>query len=74
MQAVLEVREPNSSSVRLTWSAAGPKARYDVEVDGVKIATDALSKPTIYNSIVALGGMASSTTGGVKALRVGVLA
>ncbi|WP_433720087.1 RICIN domain-containing protein [Actinoplanes sp. CA-051413] len=39
VQAVLEVREPNSTSVRLTWSAAGPKAGYDVEVDGVKIAT-----------------------------------
>ena len=39
VQAVLELREPNSSSVRLTWSAAGPKATYDVEVDGVKIAT-----------------------------------
>jgi hypothetical protein len=39
VQAVLEVRDPNSSSVRLTWSAASPKASYDVEVDGVKIAT-----------------------------------
>jgi hypothetical protein len=39
VQAVLEVREPNSTSVRLTWSAAAPKATYDVEVDGVKIAT-----------------------------------
>jgi hypothetical protein len=39
VQAVLEVREPNSSSVRLTWTAAAPKATYDVEVDGVKIAT-----------------------------------
>jgi hypothetical protein len=39
VQAVLEVREPNSTSVRLTWSAAAPTATYDVEVDGVKIAT-----------------------------------
>ena len=39
VQAVLEVREPNSTSVRLTWSAAAPKATYEVDVDGVKIAT-----------------------------------
>jgi hypothetical protein len=39
VQAVLEVRDPNSTSVRLTWSAASPKASYDVEVDGVRIAT-----------------------------------
>jgi hypothetical protein len=39
VQAVLEVREPNSTSVRLTWSAASPRATYEVEVDGVKIAT-----------------------------------
>jgi hypothetical protein len=39
VQAVLEVRDANSTSVRLTWSAAAPKATYDVEVDGVKIAT-----------------------------------
>jgi hypothetical protein len=39
VQAVLEVREPNSTSVRLTWSAAAAKATYTVAVDGVKIAT-----------------------------------
>ena len=39
VQAVLEVRDPNSTSVRLTWSAASPTATYDVEVDGKKIAT-----------------------------------
>jgi hypothetical protein len=39
VQAVLEVREPNSTSARLSWSAATPKATYTVEVDGVKIAT-----------------------------------
>ncbi|MEU4215951.1 RICIN domain-containing protein [Actinoplanes sp. NPDC026623] len=38
-QAFLEVREPTSTSVRLTWGAAAPKATYQVEVDGVKIAT-----------------------------------
>ncbi|GAA3342637.1 hypothetical protein GCM10020358_38320 [Amorphoplanes nipponensis] len=38
-QTFLEIREPNSTSVRLTWSAAAAKATYDVEVDGVKIAT-----------------------------------
>ena len=39
VQAVLEVRESQSTSVRLTWSAAAPEATYDVEVDGVKVAT-----------------------------------
>ncbi|MFI5496176.1 RICIN domain-containing protein [Actinoplanes sp. NPDC051859] len=39
VQAVLEVREPSSTSVRLTWSAAAPQAQYDVEVDGKKVAT-----------------------------------
>jgi len=38
-QAVIEVREPTSTSVRLNWSAAAPGARYDVTVDGVKVAT-----------------------------------
>jgi hypothetical protein len=39
VQAVLEVRDPTSTAVRLTWSAAAPKATYEVAVDGVKIAT-----------------------------------
>lgn len=39
VQAVLEVREPTSTSVRLTWSAAAGNARYQVSVDGVPIAT-----------------------------------
>ena len=39
VQAVLEVREPSSNSVRLTWSSAGRGARYEVAVDGVPIAT-----------------------------------
>jgi hypothetical protein len=38
-EAVLEVREPSSTSVRLTWSSAGRGARYVVAVDGVPIAT-----------------------------------
>jgi hypothetical protein len=39
VQAVLEVREATSTSVRLTWSDAGPDAKYEVSVDGVPIAT-----------------------------------
>jgi hypothetical protein len=39
VQAVLEVRDPSSSAVRLTWSAAARDARYEVAVDGVPIAT-----------------------------------
>jgi hypothetical protein len=39
VQAVLEVREPTSTAVRLTWSSAAPDARYEVSVDGVPIAT-----------------------------------
>jgi hypothetical protein len=39
VQAVLEAREPTSTSVRLTWTAAAPDARYQVSVDGVPIAT-----------------------------------
>ncbi|MEV6494454.1 RICIN domain-containing protein, partial [Actinoplanes sp. NPDC051633] len=39
VQAVLEVREPSSHSVRLTWSSAGRGTRYEVTVDGVPIAT-----------------------------------
>ena len=41
---VLEVRDPNSTSIRLTWSAASPKATYDVEVDGKKIATTSATR------------------------------
>jgi hypothetical protein len=36
---VLEIREPTSSSVRLTWSAASATATYEVFVDGTPIAT-----------------------------------
>jgi hypothetical protein len=39
VQAVVEVREPSSTSARLTWSAAARNARYEVSVDGVPIAT-----------------------------------
>jgi hypothetical protein len=39
VQAVLEVREPTSTAVRLSWSAAGDDAKYQVSVDGVPIAT-----------------------------------
>jgi hypothetical protein len=39
VQAVLEVRDPTSTAVRLSWSAAAPQATYQVAVDGVAIAT-----------------------------------
>jgi ricin-type beta-trefoil lectin protein len=39
VEAVLEVRESTSGSVKLTWSAASPKATYEVSVDGAPIAT-----------------------------------
>lgn len=39
VQAVLEIREPTSSSVRLTWSSADDDARYEVSVDGKPVAT-----------------------------------
>jgi ricin-type beta-trefoil lectin protein len=39
VQAVLEVRDATSGSVRLTWSAAAPTATYEVSVDGAPIAT-----------------------------------
>ena len=39
VQAVLEIRDPTSTSVRLTWSEAAPGATYQVSVDGVTIAT-----------------------------------
>jgi hypothetical protein len=38
VQAVLEVRDAASTSARLSWSAAGPDARYQVSVDGEPIA------------------------------------
>jgi hypothetical protein len=38
-QAVLEIREATSGSVRLTWSAAGRDADYEVMVDGKPVAT-----------------------------------
>ncbi|GGQ54031.1 RICIN domain-containing protein [Couchioplanes azureus] len=44
VQAVIEVREPTSTSVRLTWSAAAPKADYQVEVDGKTVATTAATR------------------------------
>ncbi len=39
VQAVLEIRDATSGSVRLTWSAAAPAATYEVSVDGAPIAT-----------------------------------
>ncbi|GAA0574649.1 hypothetical protein GCM10010172_69120 [Paractinoplanes ferrugineus] len=39
VQAVLEIREADSSSVRLRWSAATPTATYEVWVGGKPIAT-----------------------------------
>ena len=39
VQAVLEIRDATSSSVRLTWSAASATATYEVSVDGAPIAT-----------------------------------
>ncbi|WP_307873145.1 RICIN domain-containing protein [Paractinoplanes ovalisporus] len=39
VQAVVEVRDGTSSSVRLTWSAASAKATYQVWVDGQPVAT-----------------------------------
>ncbi|MET0493773.1 MAG: RICIN domain-containing protein [Actinoplanes sp.] len=44
VQAVLEVREPTSTSVRLFWSPASATATYNVEVDGVRIATTAATR------------------------------
>ena len=38
-QAVLEVRDPTSTAVRLEWSAASKDGAYEVAVDGVTIAT-----------------------------------
>jgi hypothetical protein len=38
-QAVLEIREATSSSVRLTWSSAADDAAYEVSVDGKPVAT-----------------------------------
>jgi hypothetical protein len=39
VEAVLEVRDPTSTAVRLTWSRSAPDATYTVAVDGVTIAT-----------------------------------
>ncbi|MEU4240339.1 RICIN domain-containing protein [Actinoplanes sp. NPDC026619] len=39
VQAVLEIRDADSSSVRLTWSAASPTATYEVWVGDKPIAT-----------------------------------
>jgi hypothetical protein len=39
VQAVLEIRDATSSSVRLTWSAASPTATYEVWVGDSPIAT-----------------------------------
>jgi hypothetical protein len=44
VQAVLEVRDPTSTAVHLTWSAAAPGASYDVAVNGVKIASTAATR------------------------------
>ena len=39
VQAVLEIREPTSGSVRLNWSSAADDADYEVSVDGEPVAT-----------------------------------
>jgi hypothetical protein len=39
VQAVVEVRDPTSTAVRLNWSAAGAGAKYQISVDGAPIAT-----------------------------------
>ncbi|MBW6438457.1 RICIN domain-containing protein [Actinoplanes hulinensis] len=39
VQAVLEIREATSGSVRLIWSAAADDAEYEVSVDGEPVAT-----------------------------------
>lgn len=39
VQAVLEIREQTSGSVRLTWSAAAADAEYEVSVDGELVAS-----------------------------------
>jgi hypothetical protein len=44
VQAVLEVRDATSTSVRLTWSAATARATYEVAVDGVTIATTSATR------------------------------
>ena len=44
VQAVLEVRDPTSTAVRLSWSAAAPTARYEVSVDGTPIAATAATR------------------------------
>ena len=44
VEAVLEAREATSTEVRLSWSAAGRKASYQVAVDGVPIAKTTATK------------------------------
>ena len=44
VQAVLEVRDATSGSVRLNWSAASPTATYEVSVDGAPIATTKVTR------------------------------
>ncbi|WP_307798434.1 RICIN domain-containing protein [Actinoplanes flavus] len=39
VQAVLEIRDATSGSVRLIWSAASDNAQYEVSVDGKPVAT-----------------------------------
>jgi hypothetical protein len=39
VQAVLEVRDPTSTAVHLTWTAAAPSATYKVSVNGEPVAT-----------------------------------
>jgi hypothetical protein len=38
-QAVLEVRDPTSTSVDLSWNTSAATATYEVAVDGVRVAT-----------------------------------
>ncbi|WP_306206633.1 RICIN domain-containing protein [Actinoplanes sp. RD1] len=44
VQAVLEVRDQDTTSVQLLWSAAAPEAKYEVDVDGVKVATTSATR------------------------------
>jgi len=44
VQAVVEVRDPTSTAVRLNWSAAAKKATYQISVDGAPIATTAATR------------------------------
>jgi ricin-type beta-trefoil lectin protein len=47
VQAVLEIRDATSGSVRLTWSAAAPAATYEVSVDGAPIATTTATRASL---------------------------